>query len=176
MHEQTRLQPEIREALDAAWTTEEELGCHLLPALFPRVARRGRWLARPATALLGLLRLAATAQAHRRQPDGHHPVLHGPLAARRRARARSQPRRDQCPEVLRAPENAELDQLLARYEQEPPAIDDYGARDWSELEQRMHYISHLFRCYHEHAELGDPPFTPEQVERFRAGVVPDGDL
>ena len=40
----------------------------------------------------------------------------------------------------------------------------------------MHYISHLFRCYHERDELGDAPFTPEQVERFRAGVVPDGDL
>ena len=40
----------------------------------------------------------------------------------------------------------------------------------------MHYISHLFRCYHERAELDDAPFTPEQVERFRAGVVPAGDL
>ena len=81
-----------------------------------------------------------------------------------------------APEILRALDNAELEELVARFEPQPPALDDCGARDWSELPQRMHYISHLFRCYHERAELDDAPFTPEQVERFRAGVVPAGDL
>jgi hypothetical protein len=41
---------------------------------------------------------------------------------------------------LRTPD---LVELLARYEPVPPALDDCGARDWSDLHQRMHYISHL---------------------------------
>ena len=66
--------------------------------------------------------------------------------------------------------------LLARYEPVPPALDDCGARDWSELPQRMHYIAHLFRAFHEHADLASPPFTAAQVERIRAGELPDGEL
>ena len=65
---------------------------------------------------------------------------------------------------------------MARFEPVPPEVDDCGARDWSELRQRMHYIVHLFRAYHERGDLASPPFTPEQVERFRAGVVPEGVL
>ena len=75
-----------------------------------------------------------------------------------------------------APHDAGLEALLARYEPVPPAVDDCGARDWSALDQRMHFIAHLFRGYHARAELAEPPFTPAQVERMRAGVVPDGDL
>ena len=60
------------------------------------------------------------------------------------------------------------------YEPVPPAPDDCGARDWAELAQRMHYISHLFRAFHERPELSSAPFTPAQVERLRAGEVPDG--
>jgi hypothetical protein len=40
----------------------------------------------------------------------------------------------------------------------------------------MHYISHLFRAYHEQSALASAPFTPAQVDRFRAGTVPDGEL
>jgi hypothetical protein len=78
--------------------------------------------------------------------------------------------------ALTPPDNTELQALLARFEPVPPALDDCGARDWSELAQRMHYISHLFRAYHKRRELADAPFTPAQIERLRAGVVPDGDL
>ena len=69
-----------------------------------------------------------------------------------------------------------LRELMARYEPVPPAVDDCGAQDWSVLEQRMHYIVHLFRAYHLEGTLASPPFTPAQVERIRAGVLPDGEL
>ena len=175
LHEQTRLQPEISEALDVAGVTEQELGRHLLGALFPRVAPRRQWLARPATAVLG--RLGARLQRELTEVSRAvitrcFMVLMLPgtvLALGRNLDAT-------YPEILRTLENAELEELVARFEPKPPAVDDCGARDWTELAQRMHYISHLFRCYHERADLGDAPFTPEQVERFRAGVVPDGDL
>ena len=78
--------------------------------------------------------------------------------------------------ALAPPVDAELVALLSRYEPVPPAVDDCGAEDWSVLDQRMHYIAHLFRAYHADGSLASPPFTPAQVERFRAGKLPDGEL
>jgi hypothetical protein len=37
-------------------------------------------------------------------------------------------------------------------------------------------IAHLFRAYHEIPALGSAPFTHAQLERIRAGAVPDGEL
>ena len=147
LHEQTRLQPEIREALDAALASEQPL---LRRVLGWPLQRRLTWLSREAiTDCLMVLSLpGAVLQL------GRH--LDMPLPA--------------------PGANAELAALLARYEPVPPAADDCGATDWSELVQRMHYISHLFRAYHEHPELASAPFTPAQVERLRADVVPDGEL
>ena len=51
-----------------------------------------------------------------------------------------------------------------------------GARDWSALDQRMHYIVHLFRTLHERADLATPPFTPAQLRSIAAGTIPDGAL
>ena len=167
----------IREALDAAWTTEEELGCHLLPALFPRVARRGRWLARPATALLG--RLGSRLQREvtdvsRAVITRCFMVLMLPGTVLALGRTSTRPALRSCAYS----KNAELEQLVARYEQEPPAIDDYGAPRLVRARSSACTTSaHLFRCISRARRARrSPPFTPEQVERFRAGIVPDGDL
>jgi hypothetical protein len=65
---------------------------------------------------------------------------------------------------------------LARFEPVPPAVDDCGVRDWSDFDQRMHYIVHLFRAFHSTEQLSEPPFTPSQVESLGRGVIPEGDL
>ena len=83
---------------------------------------------------------------------------------------------DPFPAVLREPVNAELIQFVAQFEPVPLAPDDCAASDWSDLHQRMHYISHLFRAFHLDDALTSPPFTPEQVASFENGVVPDRDL
>ena len=49
-------------------------------------------------------------------------------------------------------------------------------RDWSDFDQRMHYIVHLFCAFHLSEEISRPPFTREQVASFGRGVVPDGEL
>jgi hypothetical protein len=82
---------------------------------------------------------------------------------------------DPFPEVLRVLTDAELSALVAQFEPVSGA-DRSGAIDWSDLHQRMHYIVHLFRAFHEMHRLFDPPFTPAQVERILAGAIPDGDL
>jgi hypothetical protein len=70
----------------------------------------------------------------------------------------------------------ELRELLARFEPVPPARDDCGARDWSDLHQRMHYIVHLFRAFHLSEQLFEPPFNAAQVASISRGVIPEGEL
>ncbi len=81
---------------------------------------------------------------------------------------------DPYPEALRELVNADLEALIAQFEPVAPAPDHSGARDWSDLQQRMHYIVHLFRVFHSQQDLFDAPFTPRQVERFLAGRDPRG--
>ena len=174
-HEQTRLQPEIREALDAAHATKEDLGRRALEALFPS---SGRWwpvVRRPVGAAIGVVAAGfqrSSSRLARETITDSFMVMTLPG----RVLALGTHLDDAYPEVLAEPADTELAELLARFEPVAPAPDDCGARDWSDLQQRMHYIVHLFRAFHLSEQLARPPFTPEQVESFSKGVVPDGDL
>ena len=141
LHEQTRLQPEIREALDVATAPDRHILGWPVQRQLTRLSRR------VITDCFMVLTLPGIVLALSRNLDAPAPLPGGELAV-----------------------------LVGQYEPVPPGADDCGARDWSELPQRMHYVSHLFRALHERADLADPPFTPEQVERMRAGQIPDGDL
>jgi hypothetical protein len=176
LHEQTRLQPEIREALDALHDTDGDLGRRVLDALLPR-GTRARRATPDAVAAAALHRVAARIERH------------GAELARevitRSLMVLSLPGRvlylgshlaDPYPEALQTITDEDLEALITRFEPIAPAADDCGARDWSVLEQRMHYILHLFRAWHEHPELASPPFTPEQLTRIGSGEIPDGDL
>lgn len=131
LHEQTRLQPEIGEALDAPYVTAEALGRMLCGTTRRRLAVVVGTLAKPAQALVARF--------------SREVITHSLM-------------------------------VLSQYEPVPPALDDCGAEDWSSLDQRMHYIVHLFRVFHLQADMARPPFTEQQVELFLAGVVPDGTL
>ena len=159
LHEQTRLQPEICEALDAPYVTAEELGRMLCGTARPRLARVVGRVAAPVQGWMAeLAREAIT-----------HSLMLLALPGRRLFLGANLP-----DPVEREFDDAELSQLVARFE--PPGVDDCGARDWSSLNERMHYISHLFRAFSADAALSGPPFTPEQVASFQAGVIPEGDL
>jgi hypothetical protein len=80
------------------------------------------------------------------------------------------------PQDLTGIDNPELRALVAKYGTLPPLLDPCGAQDWSILDQRMRYISHLFRAYHEDAQLTKAPFTPEQVAALEAGSIPEPPL
>ena len=141
LHEQTRLDPQIREALDAA------------------VAPQRRLLAWPLQRKLTQL--------------SRHVITESLMVLTLPGALLSLGRNLEAPGEVADPE---LRELMARYEPVPPALDDCGANDWSVLAERMHYIVHLFRAYHEDGTLASPPFTAAQVERMRAGAVPDGEL
>jgi hypothetical protein len=141
LHEQTRLQPEIREAMDAALAPKRRLLTWPLQRKLTQLSRQ------VITESLMVLTLPGVVLWLGRNLEASGEVV-----------------------------DPELRELMARYEPVPPAVDDCGARDWSELPQRMHYLVHLFRAYHEEGALASPPFTPAQVERILAGELPDGEL
>ncbi|NUT56310.1 MAG: hypothetical protein HOQ03_10040 [Thermoleophilia bacterium] len=175
LHEQTRLQPEIREALDAAYVTQDALGRRILDALLPRGTRARRAVPDP----------LAAAALHRigTRIEGHGAELARGVITRS-LMVLSLPGRilylgahlaDPFPEALRAITDQDLEALIGHFEPAVPT-DDCGARDWSALTQRMHYILHLFRSWHERPELASAPFTAAQLTSIRAGAIPTGDL
>jgi hypothetical protein len=175
LHEQTRLQPAILEALDAGLVAHEELGRRALVAFFPSARRWWAVVRRPAAAVAGAAAGRVQREASRlaREAITHSFMV---LSLPGRVLALGTHLGDDYPEALREPTEAELAELLARFEPAPPAHDDCGARDWADLHQRMHYIVHLFCAFHTRQELAQPPFTPAQVASFGRGVVPAGEL
>jgi hypothetical protein len=175
LHEQTRLQPEILEALDTATETPRDLGKRALIALVPSATRWWPVVRRPAAAVIGVwaraIQRASSTLAREAVTDSFMVLaLPGRVLALRANLA------DPYPDVLAKPTDPALKELLARFEPVPPAIDDCGARDWSDFHQRMHYIVHLFRVFHLSEQLADAPFTPDQVASFTRGVIPEGEL
>ena len=80
------------------------------------------------------------------------------------------------PASLKELNEPELLTLLARFEPPAGTPDDCGAKDWSNLEQRVHFIIHLFRASQEDSALLVAPFTAEQVHALMNGTVPAGNL
>jgi hypothetical protein len=151
LHEQTRLQPQILEAVDAASALfpPAPLWHPLLSALQRSSSRLAREVITDCLMVLTL--------------PGRVLALAANLA-------------DAYPPELAEPTNPELAEFLARFEPVPPARDDCGARDWSNLHQRMHYIVHLFRVFHLSEQLFEPPFNPAQLASISSGAIPDGEL
>jgi hypothetical protein len=174
LHEQTRLQPEIQEAMEAGPDTADDLGERILKAFFPgiRFGFFSRWVAAllhmPASRfrkyMRDLTRRIVTESLMRlAMPRDLRLDLH--LNIQR-----------PFPEALVKIRDAALLELLDGFEPIGEMIDDCGATDWSDLKQRFHFIIHLFRAFQEHRDLFDAPFTAEQVRALMDGKVPAGDL
>jgi hypothetical protein len=174
LHEQKRLDPQIREALDAAYATKEDLGRRALEAVFPSARRWWPAVRRPAETAMGVLAAAVQRAASRVAREAVTESLMV-LSLPGRVLALGAHLSDTYPEALRSP-GPDLAELLAEFEPGPPAPDDCGARDWSDFHQRMHYIVHLFCAFHLSKDLAQPPFTPEQVGTLGRGLLPDGEL
>jgi hypothetical protein len=181
-HEQTRLQPEIAAALDAALVDPREFVDHLLQAAFPGrtglTALVGRFLRRLLGQLTPLTKAAealmGAAREHvRRIISEHLMTLTLPHGVRLRLGRDLAAR---FPPSLEKITHPELQTLLARLDPTPDSLRDTGAVDWADLPERLHYILDLFRCYQEAPDLHEPPFTSEQTETLRAGRLPTGEL
>ncbi len=180
-HEQTRLQPEIAESLDAGFTSFLEFSRALLGSIFPKNSWLHlaylylmRLLGRPTGLDLAIRALLAEMRGLLRQvitetmmkialPSGVVLRLGEDLAAG-------------FPERLKHITNLELRAFLARHDQTPDSLTGTGALDWADLSDRLHFIADFFRCYQDCYSLFEPPFAPEQVDILKGGRLPKGRL
>lgn len=180
-HEQTRLQPEIAESLDAGMMHFLEFARPLFRSIFPangwfHLAHLylRRLLGRPTALDLAIRVLLSEARVQLRQtitdfmmtislPSGVVLKLGEDLTVG-------------FPESLQQITNLELGDFLGKHDLTPDSLNETGALDWADLPDRLHFILDLFRCYQEQQGLSEPPFTPEQVEALKDGRLPDGRL
>ncbi len=180
-HEQVRLQPEIAEALNAVFVDAQEVKNHLYKILsentgflnrlwlfFKRIFGRTVLLDKAVDTLVNgvqkHLRIPLTAQMMTLTiPPNKILQLGHDLAA-------------SFPDQLKVLSNADLLFLLAQIDPTPDSLQQRGATDWANLNERLHFIADLFRCYHETKELFNEAFTPEQVKLLKLGKLPEGRL
>lgn len=175
LHEQQRLQPQIRGALDGALLTERDVEDLLIAKLG---ARRG-WIARLLDWLLpsrqdpmrALLRPLAThiKDVVRVVITDHLMTLTLPRGRVLRL-GRDVP--GEFPPDLRAIADAGLAALLRSVDPTGNSTAGSAAIDWSDFGERIHYIADLFRAFQDDDALFDPPFTDAQVAEIRAGRIP----
>ena len=168
-HEQTRLQPEIQRAMEAGPDTIEDLNRRLL-----RVLPAGRLALLLLTPLRPLVRCYSrfARELTRRIISDVLMVLRLPgqtLALGRTLES-------ETPAVFAALDEPDLLALIRPFEPGGGACHGCGVEDWADLDQRMHYILHLFRAYHATPALYGEPFSPAETEAIRSGRLPDGEL
>ncbi|WP_128547658.1 hypothetical protein [Larkinella soli] len=180
-HEQTRLQPEIAEALDIAMIHPNELKTRLLSLLFPN----DRWQSQARLLLLEMLGktslldralqtlVSVVRQQIRLIVTEHLMTMAMPNDIRLPL---GQDLTAGFPVSLRELYNADLRTLLGHIDPTPDSLLGSGAVDWADLPDRLHFIADLFRCFHESADLFLPPFLAEQVVVLKAGGRPGGRL
>lgn len=171
LHEQTRLQPYIVEALntpieDMLDSKRKYLGVKLIESdtesnlgfMGHILVRIVKWWRRLLTRYMMRLRL----------PYGDISLGRDlPRLPNRRA----------YPDILNEIESRELKVLLAKYDRSFRGnLKNSRSRDWGNLDDRMNFIANLFRSRHKSLELFDQPFFHEQRQAMQESVVPHGRL
>jgi hypothetical protein len=181
LHEQTRLQPEIAEALDAAFVDATQFTRRFIGTTLPlsgwlpvsvwlarRLLGRETALDRAIQILLETVQLQMRRALTETMMTIHLPPdllirLGDDLTAG-------------FPDTLRQLVDPDLRDLLARFDPTPDSTAGSGALDWADFPDRLHFIIDLFRCYQESHDLFDAPFSPQQVADLKAGRLPPGPL
>lgn len=181
LHEQTRLQPEIAEALEAPAVDSGRWLRALLEGLAPwrswpvyAFTLLMRFIRRPTPLDLASRQLTAVLRQQARLLLTEHLMTLGfPRGVALRLGTDLQA---EFPEALQQITHPELRALLAHIDPTPNSLHGTGAVDWAQLPERLHFIADLFRCYAVTPQLAEPPFTPEQVAHIKAGRRPPGAL
>lgn len=176
-HEQTRLQEEIVEAMNAPVVHPRVLRQRLIDELFPNRSTRLRyWLARLARRL-GPLVEARDELAEEIQRVGRR-VITATLMTLELPTGEVLKLDEELPgshpDILKTIDHPELSGFLAQI----MAGASQGARvaDWGNLAERMRFIAGLFRTYQLTPALFDPPFDAGQVAVIHSGRRPEGRL
>ena len=180
-HEQTRLQPEIVEALEAPVISPETFTRNLLRAYDPDGGWRSQAVRLALRALGGLIgfdgfidRVLAGA---RKQVQ--HLVTQTMMTIEMPSAGQLKLGKDltgSFPRHLMKIDNPELAELLALVDPTRDSLKGSGAQYWGDLPDRLHFIVDLFRRYHAEAKLAEAPFSETGVAEIDAGRVPAGKL
>jgi len=178
-HEQTRLQPQIVDALNSPLSIIEDLRSKILQATIP-----GYWLRiRYQTARLlnrklpldkAIDKFIKLVKHEMREvitefmmtlfvPDNEILKLGQDLKAG-------------FPQELKTIENPKFKELLKKIDPTTDSLKESGAEDWGLLNERIHFIADFFRSYFKHSQIYNAPFTDEQVDILKNGKKPVGNL
>ncbi len=175
LHEQTRLQPEITDALNAPVTDPRELRRRLLEILLPDLGwRLASRIGLHDPVEVALSRLVEQARLLGRVAVTEHITTFGlPGGAHLRL---GRDLRAEFPAALAHLVDTELLALLEQVDPTPDSLRDTAVADWSVLPDRMHFIADMFRCFQQQQDLLSPPFSPPQVAALKQGRRPEGRL
>jgi len=174
LHEQTRLQPEIEEALNAPVPDPAEFRRRLVQALvhgiMESLARAPRWH--------GALDEVAGHLAERLRPLVRAVVTEElmTLTLAETTLHLGSDLTGSFPAELTTLADLELVEFVSGVDQTRDTLRGSGTDDWARLTDRMHFIADLFRLYLDAPSLFQPPFTPEQLGVIAEGRTPDGTL
>lgn len=174
LHEQTRLQPEIEEALNAPVPDPAELRRRLVQALVHGIkeslARSPRWH--------GVLDEVAGHLAERLRPLVRAVVTEElmTLTLAETTLHLGSDLTGAFPAQLTTLADPELVEFVSGVDPTRDTLRGSGTDDWAALADRMHFIADLFRLYLDAPSLIQPPFTPEQLGVIADGRTPDGTL
>jgi hypothetical protein len=179
-HEQTRLQPEILDSLNAAFIGKETFRKEVIDFLFPP----GSWLSQ-----VRFLYLQTTGETSRLEAAIDRLIMELQHLIRKQITAYlmtlnlpheslllSKDLQRTYPKMLSNLSCKDLLELMAKIDTTPESLKESGAEDWADLNDRMHFITELFRCYQFDEQLYQPAFKLEQVEAMKRGEVPMGRL
>jgi hypothetical protein len=176
-HEQTRLQPEIAEALNAAIEDPRDVRDRVVRALFPNA----HWLVRLRLLIARMIRrrllldVAIDALVAEERRLVRHVLTRHLMSIQLGPAVRLQLGEDLeggFPPSLREIVLPELRDLLDRIDPTRNSPLESGAVDWADLGDRVHFIAEMFRSFQESPSLFEPPFTSAQLERLDAGERP----
>ncbi|MDO8366173.1 MAG: hypothetical protein Q7T20_05195 [Saprospiraceae bacterium] len=170
-HEQTRLQPEIAEAMEASVIAPKVFRSKLIKVLFPNEIE---WIASVVSMLRSLFNLpspldlatekfAAEARHRLRKflsahmmelgfPNGMRLQLGKDLTAG-------------FPPALQQLTHPDLIALLNKIDPTADSLKETAALDWANLNDRLHFIADLFRCFQETPVLWSAPFGPSEMPK-----------
>lgn len=180
-HEQTRLQPEILEALTVVPINVDSLGARITGIVLEKAGRWNRllWVFKKATGH-SLIPKSFLEDIARKVESVLRSVLTAhlmtlslpPTTVLRLGRDLALAFPDQLRDIC----EPELLTLLKRIDPTPGSLIESGAADWADLQERLHFIADMFRCYHNREELFQEVFTKWQVAEMREGRIPSGPL
>ena len=171
LHEQTRLQPEIREAMDAALLDVAEVRREILERLAPLT---------PGSFRSGLVTDAVNALVDDLAQEVRSVVrvvttelmMTVGLPRGRTLRLGSD-LMQRFPVTLKTLTNLELVTLVGSFDPTLDSTQGSGALDWAVLQQRMRFIADFFRSSHDDDSLHEAPFPRAALDAIAAGRPPD---